>query len=80
MIVIPADVSCKLGLAAVGGAACAVGHLDPEAAPRALFQLRERAQGQREYEDLVSHRFSTVRIANLIFVLDGARVAEVGTH
>ena len=33
MIVIPADVSCKLGLAAVGGAACAVGHLDPEAAP-----------------------------------------------
>lgn len=29
---------------------------------------------------LVSHRFSTVRMANLIVVLDGARVAEVGTH
>src|SRR5262249_24097534 len=29
---------------------------------------------------LVSHRFSTVRIADLIVVLDGARVAEVGTH
>jgi ATP-binding cassette subfamily B protein len=28
----------------------------------------------------VSHRFSTVRIADLIVVLDGARVAEVGTH
>jgi ATP-binding cassette, subfamily B, bacterial len=29
---------------------------------------------------LVSHRFSTVRMANLIVVLDGARVVEVGTH
>jgi ATP-binding cassette, subfamily B, bacterial len=29
---------------------------------------------------LVSHRFSTVRMADLIIVLDGARVAEVGTH
>ncbi len=29
---------------------------------------------------LVSHRFSTVRMANLIVVLDGARVAEVGSH
>ena len=29
---------------------------------------------------LVSHRFSTVRMANLIVVLDGARVLEVGTH
>ena len=29
---------------------------------------------------LVSHRFSTVRMADLIVVLDGARVAEVGTH
>jgi ATP-binding cassette, subfamily B, bacterial len=28
----------------------------------------------------VSHRFSTVRMADLIVVLDGARVAEVGTH
>jgi ATP-binding cassette subfamily B protein len=29
---------------------------------------------------LVSHRFSTVRMADLIVVLDGARLAEVGTH
>jgi ATP-binding cassette subfamily B protein len=29
---------------------------------------------------LVSHRFSTVRMADFIVVLDGARVAEVGTH
>ncbi len=29
---------------------------------------------------LVSHRFSTVRMADRIIVLDGARVVEVGTH
>jgi ATP-binding cassette subfamily B protein len=29
---------------------------------------------------LVSHRFSTVRMADFIVVLDGARVAESGTH
>jgi ATP-binding cassette subfamily B protein len=29
---------------------------------------------------LVSHRFSTVRMANLIVVLDGARVVESGSH
>jgi ATP-binding cassette subfamily B protein len=29
---------------------------------------------------LVSHRFSTVRMAELIVVLDGARVVETGTH
>jgi ATP-binding cassette subfamily B protein len=29
---------------------------------------------------LVSHRFSTVRMADLIVVLDGARLLEVGTH
>jgi ATP-binding cassette subfamily B protein len=29
---------------------------------------------------LVSHRFSTVRMADLIVVLDGARVAQVGRH
>jgi len=29
---------------------------------------------------LVSHRFSTVRMADLIVVLAGARVAQVGTH
>jgi ATP-binding cassette subfamily B protein len=29
---------------------------------------------------LVSHRFSTVRMADLIVVMDGARVVEVGSH
>jgi ATP-binding cassette subfamily B protein len=29
---------------------------------------------------LVSHRFSTVGMADLIVVLDGSRVVEVGTH
>jgi ATP-binding cassette subfamily B protein len=29
---------------------------------------------------LVSHRFSTVRMADLIVVLDGAHIAEVGSH
>ena len=29
---------------------------------------------------LVSHRFSTVRMADLIVVLDGAHLGEVGTH
>ena len=29
---------------------------------------------------LVSHRFSTVRMADLIVVLDGARVVEAGSH
>lgn len=29
---------------------------------------------------LVSHRFSTVRMADFIVVLDGARVTEVGSH
>jgi ATP-binding cassette subfamily B protein len=29
---------------------------------------------------LVSHRFSTVRMADIIVVLDGARLVEVGTH
>jgi ATP-binding cassette subfamily B protein len=29
---------------------------------------------------LVSHRFSTVRMADVIVMLDGARVVEVGSH
>jgi ATP-binding cassette subfamily B protein len=50
----------------------------------ALFE--RFALGAREVNDngrvtvLVSHRFSTVRMADLIVVLDGARVAEVGSH
>jgi ATP-binding cassette subfamily B protein len=29
---------------------------------------------------LVSHRFSTVRFADLIVVIDGGRIIETGTH
>jgi ATP-binding cassette subfamily B protein len=50
----------------------------------ALFEryaaaARERRAGGR-ITLLVSHRFSTVRMADLIVVLDGARVVESGTH
>ena len=50
----------------------------------ALFE--RYAQASREGANtgritvLVSHRFSTVRMADLIVVLDGARLVEVGSH
>jgi ATP-binding cassette subfamily B protein len=56
----------------------------------ALFEryaaaARDGAEHDRARQDgriivLVSHRFSTVRMADLIVVLDGAHVVEVGTH
>jgi ATP-binding cassette subfamily B protein len=51
----------------------------------ALFERYAAAARGNHQEDgritvLVSHRFSTVRMADLIVVLDGARVAEFGTH
>jgi len=56
----------------------------------ALFEryaaaARGPAKGSPEGVDgrvtiLVSHRFSTVRMADLIVVLDGSKVAQVGTH
>jgi ATP-binding cassette subfamily B protein len=50
----------------------------------ALFEryaaaMREDA-GVGRITILVSHRFSTVRMADFIVVLDGARVVETGTH
>jgi ATP-binding cassette, subfamily B, bacterial len=50
----------------------------------ALFE-RYAAGARRDTGDdritvLVSHRFSTVRMADLIVVLDGSRVVEVGSH
>jgi ATP-binding cassette subfamily B protein len=39
-----------------------------------------RDEGKASITILVSHRFSTVRMADLIVVLDGARVVEMGTH
>ena len=38
------------------------------------------ARGDGRITILVSHRFSTVRMADRIVVLDGARVTETGTH
>ena len=45
-------------------------------------RLGQTAAGTRDgrITILVSHRFSTVRMADLIVVLDGARVVEVGSH
>jgi ATP-binding cassette subfamily B protein len=47
----------------------------------ALFERYAAAAGGRTgITILVSHRFSTVRMADQIVVLDGARVVETGTH
>jgi ATP-binding cassette subfamily B protein len=45
------------------------------------FAAQSRAQGSAgRITILVSHRFSTVRMADLILVLDGSRVVELGSH
>jgi ATP-binding cassette, subfamily B, bacterial len=47
----------------------------------ALFERYAAAAGSGgRITVLVSHRFSTVRMADLIVVLDGARLVEVGSH
>lgn len=51
----------------------------------ALFErfaaaARSENSGNGRITIFVSHRFSTVRMADLIVVLDGARLAEMGTH
>ena len=50
----------------------------------ALFERYAAAARERDEAGrvtiLVSHRFSTVRMADLIVVLDGARVVEAGRH
>jgi ATP-binding cassette subfamily B protein len=58
--------------------------LDPDA-ERALFErwaARARATGDQHgaITLMVSHRFSTVRIADLIVVLDEHGIRETGTH
>ncbi len=58
-------------------------NLDAEA-EFALFESiarsTRRAQRAGAITLLVSHRFSTVRMADMIVVVDGGRVAETGTH
>jgi ATP-binding cassette, subfamily B, bacterial len=46
----------------------------------ALFERYAAAARGEGITLLVSHRFSTVRMADFIVVLDGARVVETGTH
>jgi ATP-binding cassette subfamily B protein len=55
------------------------------AAASSMRQARSAAADTDGCDDgritiLVSHRFSTVRMADLIVVFDGAHIAEVGTH
>ena len=47
---------------------------------RFSVQAREAAARNGAITVLVSHRFSTVRMADLILVVAGGRVTEVGTH
>jgi len=70
-----------------------IGHLERAALIAALDAETEHARFERyavasreevpengRITILVSHRFSTVRMAGLIVVMDGARVVEVGSH
>ena len=50
------------------------------AVARAAGKASEANGGVGGITILVSHRFSTVRMADIIVVLDGARVAQVGRH
>ncbi len=57
--------------------------LDAETEHQLFERYANRARQGRQNGSmtiLVSHRFSTVRMADLIVVLDGSRVAEVGSH
>jgi ATP-binding cassette subfamily B protein len=60
--------------------------LDAETEHALFERYAAAARGSREGAGdgritiLVSHRFSTVRMADYIVVLDGARVAEAGSH
>jgi len=52
--------------------------LDPLSEWRAFEQIRRLAQGRAVI--LVSHRFSTVRNADVIHIVDGGRIIESGAH
>jgi ATP-binding cassette subfamily B protein len=52
--------------------------LDPKAEAALFEQVRKLAEGRSVL--LISHRFSSVRNADRIYVLDEGRVAESGTH
>jgi ATP-binding cassette, subfamily B, bacterial len=52
--------------------------LDAEAEAAIFAELRQHLRGRTAI--VISHRFSTVRVADRIAVLGGGRVAELGTH
>jgi ATP-binding cassette, subfamily B, bacterial len=52
--------------------------LDPEAEAAIFAELKENLKGRIGI--VISHRFSTVRIADRIAVISGGRVAELGSH
>lgn len=52
--------------------------LDPEAEAAIFAELKENLKGRIGI--IISHRFSTVRIADRIAVIDDGRVTELGTH
>jgi ATP-binding cassette subfamily B protein len=57
--------------------------LDAETEHALFERYAQASRGQRNdgrITILVSHRFSTVRMADLIIVLEGARLVESGTH
>jgi ATP-binding cassette, subfamily B, bacterial len=54
--------------------------LDAETEHALFERYAAAARGDGRITILVSHRFSTVRMADFIVVLDGARVVEVGAH
>jgi len=57
--------------------------LDAETEHQLFERYASRARERKQNGSitiLVSHRFSTVRMADMIVVLDGAHVAESGTH
>lgn len=52
--------------------------LDAQAEYEVYARFRELTRGRATL--LISHRFSTVRMADLILVLEGGRVTEQGSH
>jgi len=54
--------------------------LDAETEHALFERYAAAARGEGRITVLVSHRFSTVRMADLIVVLDGSRVVEIGSH
>ena len=53
-------------------------NLDPEAEAAIFSELKEQLHGRMGV--VISHRFSTVRVADRIYVIQDGRVAEYGSH